>query len=55
MIDDDLPLVRFAVAFEGASSKDPDAIALMVMQTMLGSWSKLEGSGKHVGYVYHKS
>lgn len=49
MIDDDLPLARFAVAFEGASCKDPDAIALMVMQTMLGSWSKKEGSGKHAG------
>lgn len=50
MIDDDLPLARFAIAFEGASCKDSDAIALMVMQTMLGSWSKMEGSGKHVGY-----
>ncbi|CAO2830228.1 unnamed protein product [Amaranthus hypochondriacus] len=49
MIDDDLPLARFAIAFEGASCKDSDAIALMVMQTMLGSWSKMEGSGKHVG------
>ncbi|KAL2906690.1 putative mitochondrial-processing peptidase subunit beta mitochondrial [Bienertia sinuspersici] len=43
MIDDDIPLARFAVAFEGSSCKDPDAIALMVMQTMLGSWNKTEG------------
>uniref|UniRef100_A0A803KVR0 Mitochondrial processing peptidase n=1 Tax=Chenopodium quinoa TaxID=63459 RepID=A0A803KVR0_CHEQI len=49
MINDDLPLARFAVAFEGASCKDPDAIALMVVQTMLGSWSKMEEGGKHVG------
>uniref|UniRef100_A0A803L7U6 Peptidase M16 C-terminal domain-containing protein n=1 Tax=Chenopodium quinoa TaxID=63459 RepID=A0A803L7U6_CHEQI len=49
MINDDLPLARFAVAFEGASCKDPDAIALMVVQTMLGSWSKTEESGKHAG------
>lgn len=52
MIDDDLPIAQFAVAFEGASCKDPDAITLMVMQTMLGSWSRKEESGKHVGYVY---
>ncbi|XP_074295642.1 putative mitochondrial-processing peptidase subunit beta, mitochondrial [Silene latifolia] len=49
IIDDDLPLARFAVAFEGTSSKDPDSIALMVMQTMLGSWSKTDGAGKHTG------
>lgn len=49
MIDDDLPIAQFAVAFEGASCKDPDAITLMVMQTMLGSWSRKEESGKHVG------
>lgn len=49
IIDDDLPLARFAVAFEGASLKDSDSIPLMVMQTMLGSWSKKDISGKHVG------
>ncbi|KAK9675996.1 hypothetical protein RND81_11G046700 [Saponaria officinalis] len=49
IIDDDLPIARFAVAFEGASIKDPDSIALMVLQTMLGSWSKTDGGGKHVG------
>ncbi|KAH9604896.1 hypothetical protein KSS87_008489 [Heliosperma pusillum] len=49
IIDDDLPLARFAVAFEGTSSKDPDSIALLVMQTMLGSWSKIDGAGNHVG------
>ncbi|EOA30245.1 hypothetical protein CARUB_v10013366mg [Capsella rubella] len=49
MIDDDLPLAQFAVAFEGASWTDPDSVALMVMQTMLGSWNKNVGGGKHVG------
>ncbi|WOH07877.1 hypothetical protein DCAR_0727311 [Daucus carota subsp. sativus] len=43
------PLIRFAVAVEGASWTDPDSIALMVMQSMLGSWNKNAGGGKHVG------
>ncbi|CAN8269812.1 unnamed protein product [Cochlearia groenlandica] len=49
MIDDDLPLAQFAVAFEGASWTDPDSVSLMVMQTMLGSWNKNVGGGKHMG------
>ncbi|XVF58406.1 hypothetical protein PTKIN_Ptkin07bG0063600 [Pterospermum kingtungense] len=49
MIDDDIPLAKFAVAFEGASWTDPDSVALMVMQVMLGSWDKNAGGGKHMG------
>ncbi|ERM99906.1 hypothetical protein AMTR_s00110p00066820 [Amborella trichopoda] len=49
MIDDDVSLAQFAVAFEGASWTDPDSIALMVMQSMLGSWNKNTGGGKHLG------
>ncbi|GAB4827370.1 hypothetical protein Ancab_034257 [Ancistrocladus abbreviatus] len=49
MIDDDIPLAQFAVAFNGASWTDPDSIALMVMQSMLGSWNKSAGGGKHMG------
>ncbi|KAG0476594.1 hypothetical protein HPP92_012968 [Vanilla planifolia] len=49
IIDDDLPLAQFAVAFAGASWTDPDSIALMVMQSMLGSWNKSSGGGKHAG------
>ncbi|XP_073149901.1 probable mitochondrial-processing peptidase subunit beta, mitochondrial [Henckelia pumila] len=49
MIDDDIPLAQFAVAFEGASWTDPDSIALMIMQSMLGSWNKNAGGGKHMG------
>uniref|UniRef100_A0A5B7CH96 mitochondrial processing peptidase n=1 Tax=Davidia involucrata TaxID=16924 RepID=A0A5B7CH96_DAVIN len=49
IIDDDMPLAQFAVAFNGASWTDPDSIALMVMQTMLGSWNKNAGGGKHMG------
>ncbi|URE18796.1 mitochondrial-processing peptidase [Musa troglodytarum] len=49
IIDDDIPLAQFAVAFSGASWTDPDSIALMVMQSMLGSWNKNAGGGKHMG------
>jgi len=47
--DDDMPLVHFAVAVKGAAWTDPDSIALMVMQTMLGGWNKNAGAGKHMG------
>ncbi|KAK2989845.1 hypothetical protein RJ640_025504, partial [Escallonia rubra] len=49
IVNDDAPLAQFAVAFNGASSTDPDSIALMVMQSLLGSWSKNAGGGKHMG------
>ncbi|KAJ8775099.1 hypothetical protein K2173_020103 [Erythroxylum novogranatense] len=49
IIDDDVPLAQFAVAFEGAPWTDPDSIGLMVMQAMLGSWNKSAGGGKHMG------
>ncbi|KAG0492658.1 hypothetical protein HPP92_006056 [Vanilla planifolia] len=49
LIDDDIPLAQFAVAFAGASWTDPDSIPLMVMQSMLGSWNKGSGGGKHAG------
>lgn len=51
MRDDDMPLAQFAVAFNGASWTDPDSIALMVIQAMLGSWNKSAGGGKHMGLV----
>ncbi|KAG6503911.1 hypothetical protein ZIOFF_036235 [Zingiber officinale] len=49
IIDDDILLAQFAIAFSGASWTDPDSIALMVMQSMLGSWNKNSGWGKHMG------
>ncbi|KAK7382711.1 hypothetical protein VNO80_01724 [Phaseolus coccineus] len=49
ILDDDIPLAQFAVAFEGAAWTDPDSVALMVMQAMLGSWNKSTGGGKHMG------
>ncbi|EFJ12119.1 hypothetical protein SELMODRAFT_158279 [Selaginella moellendorffii] len=47
--DDDIPLAYVAIAVKGASWTDPDSIPLMVMQTMLGSWNKNSGAGKHMG------
>lgn len=52
MRDDDAPLAQFAVAFNGASWTDPDSIALMVMQAMLGSWNKFTNGGQHKGLVF---
>lgn len=49
VVDDDIPDAQFAIAFEGASWTDPDSIALMVMQSMLGSWNKNMTGGKHSG------
>ncbi|XP_030481503.2 probable mitochondrial-processing peptidase subunit beta, mitochondrial [Cannabis sativa] len=49
IIDDDIPLAQFAIAFNGASWTDPDSIPLMVMQALLGSWNKNAGGGKHMG------
>jgi len=39
----------FAIAFKGASWTDPDSVALMVMQTLLGGWDKNNTVGKHAG------
>lgn len=47
--DDDLPLAHVAFAVMGAPWTDPDSIALMVMQTMLGGWNKSAGAGKNMG------
>lgn len=44
--DPDLPLLNLAVAFKGASWTDPDAVPLMVMQTLLGAYDKNTGAGK---------
>ncbi|XP_078428140.1 putative mitochondrial-processing peptidase subunit beta, mitochondrial [Wolffia australiana] len=36
----DMPLVHFALAFEGTSWINPSSIPLMVIQSLLGSWSR---------------
>ena len=45
--DDDMPTASFCVAFKGASWKSPDAVPLMVMQAMLGSWDKAAPGAAH--------
>jgi len=47
--DDDMSKLHFAVSFKGASWTDPDAIPLMVLNDMLGTWSKRSAQGKHMG------
>lgn len=45
----DLPLAHFAIAFKGAGWADPNSIPLMVMQSLLGSWNRSVGFGNHSG------
>ena len=43
--DPDSDVVNFAVAFKGASWTDPDAIPLMVMQSLIGGWNSDNTNG----------
>lgn len=43
--DPDLPMLHWALAFKGASWTDPDAIPLMVIQSIIGAWNKNAGAG----------
>ncbi|KAK1415999.1 hypothetical protein QVD17_31787 [Tagetes erecta] len=38
--DDEKPYAYFGILFKGPSVTDPDAVAVLVMRTMLGSWDK---------------
>jgi len=49
MRDDDAQAAHLALAFKGAAWKDPDSVPLMVMQSMLGSWSKQHAGGLNLG------
>ena len=40
-------MASFCVAFKGAPWKSPDAVPLMVMQAMLGSWDKSAPGAAH--------
>lgn len=44
---DDMPLAYIAYGFPTAGWKDPDNFALMLIQTMLGSWEKSVHGGVH--------
>jgi|TARA_B110000977_G_scaffold67286_1_gene91380 processing peptidase subunit beta len=47
--DDDMTTASFCVAFKGAEWNSPDAVPLMVMQAMLGSWDKAAPGAAHAG------
>ena len=38
--DPDMPKLHFALAFKGAAWTDPDAVPLMVIQSLIGAWNK---------------
>lgn len=46
--NDDMPSCHLAIAVEGASWNDPDAVTLMVMQAMLGAWDEHSTAGVNV-------
>ena len=48
---DDDALAHVAIAFESASWTSPHAFPLMIMQTLLGSWSRTSGSGSNMASV----
>lgn len=43
--DDSMPLAHVAIAVEGCGWQDPDNIALMVANTLIGSWDRSYGGG----------
>lgn len=53
--DDNMTTTSFCVAFKGASWKSPDAVPLMVMQAMLGSWDKASTGAGHCGSLLAQS
>ncbi|THU74593.1 hypothetical protein C4D60_Mb04t35020 [Musa balbisiana] len=58
IIDDDIPLAQFAVAFSGASWTDPDSIALMVLGTRIqaveSTWDCLDDLAYAIMYEISK-
>ncbi|KAF3324923.1 putative mitochondrial-processing peptidase subunit beta [Carex littledalei] len=51
IIDGDIKMAHFAVAFEGPAATDPDSIALMVMLSLLDFGTKCEHSGSVLSFV----
>ena len=46
--DDDMPLAHVALAVEGCGWEDSDNIALMVANTIIGSWDRTHGGGENL-------
>eukprot|EP00268_Persea_americana_P022214 TRINITY_DN22098_c0_g1_i2.p1 TRINITY_DN22098_c0_g1~~TRINITY_DN22098_c0_g1_i2.p1 ORF type:complete len:344 (-),score=56.99 TRINITY_DN22098_c0_g1_i2:915-1946(-) len=49
VVNNDLPVAHFAIAFKGAGWADPNSIPLMVLQSLMGSWNKSLGVGNFSG------
>ncbi|GJQ15632.1 hypothetical protein GpartN1_g7423.t1 [Galdieria partita] len=47
--NDDLPMAHFTIAFETCGWTHPDTVALMVLQSLLGSWDRSSGLGMNTG------
>ena len=43
--EDTMPLAHVAIAVEGCGWQNPDNIALMVANTLIGSWDRSSGGG----------
>ncbi|XP_041348334.1 mitochondrial-processing peptidase subunit beta-like [Gigantopelta aegis] len=46
--DDSMPLAHVAIAVEGCGWTNPDNIALMVANTLIGSWDRSHGGGENL-------
>ena len=48
MRDDAMPLAHIAIAVEGCGWENGDNIALMVANTLIGSWDRSHGGGSNL-------
>ncbi|XP_059138734.1 mitochondrial-processing peptidase subunit beta-like [Physella acuta] len=46
--DDQMPLAHVAIAVEGCGWQNPDNLALMVANTLIGSWDRSHGGGSNL-------
>ena len=46
--EDNMPLAHVAISFESMGWTDPASFPLLIMQTLLGSWNRTQGSGKNM-------
>jgi len=47
--DDSMPLAHVAIAVEGCGWQNPDNLALMVANTIIGSWDRSHSGGSNLG------
>lgn len=46
--DDEMPLAHVAIAVEGCGWQNPDNLALMIANTLIGSWDRSHGGGHNL-------